>query len=458
MSSTCNVATNTTFIDLATFSEVEAFLYGGADAVSLFVGAVQKANWFSHIPITLRQQGTFDFGQRNVSACLNRSGDYILQVWFRVQIPQVTLPSAGVNADSSIAWTRNLMHNLIEKVSVTHNELTVHEFDEFWLDMRYQFWLRGSKRVGYRNIIGDIAAMTTPVVAGGTLGTGGFFSVPLPFWFGEDSGVALPIAALPFNEVRVNYCFRTLAEVLTLDLGTGGAPPSLSSVTIAGSTAAPAFQQPETYAEYVVVHNDERVKMGDAPRDIAIYQNQTPSATPVQGTLSEQAFDLRLSHSVISMFWAYRNTAIAGQRSNYTTLPDYAGLDPISFTRLQYESQDRLAMGSDYYSLIHPYLFSKAIPEETGYHMWSYALLPWAPLEPSGSTNFSKLANTRLLHTLSPAGANAVNGLQADGATSILVNNGTAAVQTNMSFEHKVVVKNWNIVRVANGSLGLPSL
>lgn len=83
-----NVSASNVFIDLATFSEQEAFLYGGPSAISWFVASVQKANWFSIIPIQLRQTGSIDFGANNVSASVNRSGDYVLGTWFRAQIPQ----------------------------------------------------------------------------------------------------------------------------------------------------------------------------------------------------------------------------------------------------------------------------------------------------------------------------------------------------------------------------------
>jgi len=132
------------FIDLATFSEIEGFLYGGPDAVTWFVAAVQKANWMSFLPITLRHIGTIDFGQKNVSASVNRSGDYVLHLWFRTQIPQLELvqsfvqgQNAGIYSDSSIRWTRNLMHNLFEKVNISFNELVVQEFDNYWLDFNF---------------------------------------------------------------------------------------------------------------------------------------------------------------------------------------------------------------------------------------------------------------------------------------------------------------------------------
>jgi hypothetical protein len=89
--------------------------------------------------------------------------------------------------------------------------------------------------------------------------------------------------------------------------------------------------------------------------------------------------------------------------------------------------------------------------------MYSYALHPWLQ-DPSGSTNYSKLANVSILHDPSPAAQQAALGLEADGVTPIpALGNGLAA-SVPQTFEHNFMAKNWNIVRVANGSLGLPVL
>ena len=479
--STCSAAN--TFIDLATFSEIEGFLYGGPDAITWFVAAVQKANWFSYIPITLRTHGCCDFGQKNTSACVNRSADYVLAIWLRAQIPQIYLNNPGGNtlfADSSVRWTRNLMHNIFEKVSITFNELTVEEFSSHWLDFNFQFRKRGSKRVGYRNMIGDIAAMTTPVAPGVALGTGGYFSVPLapPMWFGEDSGIALPVAALPFNDIKMNYTFRKWEDLVVVYPGTaaaGGArAATCADVFQFGSTTErPALIDCMTQAHYAVVHNDERVKMGDAPRDMLIRQVQDTQCAPFKDISSRSCFDLRLSHSVILFCFAAQNVSIlnvnsgncGGEWSNYTTEPEYAGLDPISFTLLVYENTCRLAQGSDYFSLIHPDLMSEATPDETGYHMWSYALKPWAMLEPSGSTNYSKLANVSIQHDMSPAaqasaGIGTPGGIPLDSSGQPLVYPDGSGIEQPFfqRYTHVLNAQNWNIARVANGSLGHPTL
>lgn len=476
MSSACaqQTAANT-FIDLATFSELEGFAYGGPDAISWFVGAVCKSNWFSFIPVKLRHTGVLDFGQQNVAANVNRSGDYVLNIWFRAQIPQLQLNDPGANhANATIRWTRHLMHNLFEKISITFNELCVQEFDNYWLDFNFQLRLRGSKRVGYRNMIGDVASFTTPVGVGAPLGTGGFLQLPIPFFFGEDSGVALPVAALPFNDIKVNYCFRPLAQLLVSDNGAGAGAAVLASEVVAVDGGAVALRTPETYAHYAVVHNDERVKMGDAPRDILIHQVQNAQYAPINNLATPSTFDIRLSHSIVSIAFgaqnvSYLNSAqgltgspFVGEWSNYTTLPGAgnSGLDPISSSSLVYENTCRANMGSDYFSLTAPFYWSTAIPDETGYHFYSYALNPWEPLKPSASTNYSKLANVSITHTMSPAAISsaATPPLSPTGAVIQIRDNGGLLVNFPQSYRHVFLARNWNIIRVANGSLGHPVL
>jgi len=479
------------FIDLATFSESEGFLYGGPDAITWFVAAVQKANWFSFLPIALRMSGVVDFGQRHVFATVNRSGDYVLNVWFRTQIPILELvnpyvqgSNQGIYLDSGIRWTRNLMHNLFEKINISFNELVVQEFDNFWLDFNFQFRCPGSKRIGYRNMIGDIASMTTIVAPGDPLGTGGYFSVPLPFWFGEDSGLALPVAALPFNDIKINYHLRRWQDLLVVYPGTAatggvdgpntGRVAQCSDVFIFGTTTHPQLVDPQTFAHYVVVHNDERVKMGDAPRDMLIHQTQSVQYAPFKDISSRTTFDIRLSHSIVLFCFAAQNVSLldlggrfscGGEYSNYTTLFDYGGLDPIAFSTLIYENTCRIAQGSDYYSLIFPDLFSDAIPDETGYHLWSYGMKPWDPLKPSGSTNYSKLANVSLAHDMSPAalasaGIGTASGQPEDQNGNIIVYPDSSGVEVDFpqKYRHIFVARNWNIARVANGSLGHPTL
>ena len=128
------------FIDLATFDEIEKYMYGGPDATAYFVRETRKSTWFTQVPVVLSKAsgGNPDFGSQ-WSVAISRAGDYLLQTWLRVDTPLVTLQNtiASVNATgvytsgaggvstvcNFIRWTRNFMHNLVVECSITFNDL-----------------------------------------------------------------------------------------------------------------------------------------------------------------------------------------------------------------------------------------------------------------------------------------------------------------------------------------------
>jgi hypothetical protein len=477
MSTPSNTVSSTSaFIDMSTYAELEAFLYGGPFSITHFVGTVQKSNWFSLVPTTLRMSQEPAFGSRNVSATINRNGDFLVKLWVRVDMPQIWLPAtAGLKADATVRYVSNLAHNLFNRIYLTHNDLVAQEMTSFWLDFNYQFNLEASKRLGYRNMIGQVAKNIVPVAVGLPCGTGSAVSLDIPMWFSVDSGRALPVAALPFNETKINYEFRTLQNIVIVSPGVAavGTAATYSNVMqYPSTTQQPLMGGVETYGMYGIVHNDERVRLGDAPRDILIHQLQQLQVQAWQNVNSgaAQSFDIRLSHSIVALYFAARNTSIQNSQylsgaeySNYTTQPLGQGADPIGFVTLVYENTARLAMDADYFTLMEPYYKAPAIPEETGYHMWSYALSSNS-LNPCGSTNYSKLANVSIMYQPSSAAVNAAGAqtgipLDTNGNPIRWPTNSTVVTDNQIqTWEHILVARNHNIIRIANGSIGFPTL
>ena len=69
-----------------------------------------------------------------------------------------------------------------------------------------------------------------------------FATVPLQFWFCRNPGLALPLIALQYHEVKLKLTFPEKSEIAT---GTvASASPSLSSV--------------EVWADYIYLDTDER--------------------------------------------------------------------------------------------------------------------------------------------------------------------------------------------------------
>jgi hypothetical protein len=278
------------------------------------------------------------------------------------------------------------------------------------------------------------------------------FNLPLPFFFTRDTGVALPTAALPYNEMRIQITMRNANDLLVVypPVGfPGGRPVQNGDLPV---PVAP-LKYVNIWAEYAIVSNDERKRMGCAPRDILIEQVQTaPRMEFKLGNSSAGTTDIRFSHAVKALFFAARNKTV--ELSNYVVgnLADdgkagvVGDVDPISNATLLYENTQRLAgLPSDYYSLVEPWYKAPSIPEVTGYHMYSYSINVY-DINPMGSTNFGKLTNVSL--DLASSNIN----YPSDS------NKATPPGPVNYVYESVICAINHNVIRISGGALGFPVL
>ena len=443
MSSSSNLTSG--FIDLATYDEIEKYMYGGPDATTYFVRETRRSTWFTHVPVQLSKgTGTPNFGN-DFSVNISRAGDYLLNCWLRV-----TIPALNAETDKRVCWTRNLGHNLIKEATLRFNDLVAAKLNHNILDFWSAFTVGASKRAAYDHMIGNDNG--PQFTAPGGSKEDFVVNVPLPFFFTRDTGVALPTAALPYNEMRIHITFNE-ADKLVYVLDDANLPVKAVSgtdyeaVNMAGS-------QVNVWGDYAIVSNEERQKMACAPRDMLIEQFQTSNVSSLTND-QNQSYDIRFSHAVKALMFAgqYGPNGQTIPSSNYTSsAPKAVGLtnddeeavplelwyesgskNPLSSVTLVYENTDRLTnMGSDYFTHVCPYYNAPNVPTETGYHLYSYSL-DMGNLDPMGSTNYGKLTNV----SLAPK-------------TDDLVGANT----------HKfvVVALNNNVVRVSGGALGFPVL
>jgi hypothetical protein len=486
MSSVITSNVTSGFIDLATFDEIEKYMYGGPDATAYFVRETRKSTWFTQVPVALsRASGVPAFGQ-DWSASISRAGDYLLQTWLRLTISSVQNLETTTDA---LVWTRNLGHNLIKECSVTFNDLVAARFDSYFLDFWAAFTVPASKRTGYDTMIGNVSELIQPPQTIPYTLPSYILNIPLPFFYSRDSGVALPTAALPYNDMKINFSFRDWTELLVHfpSLGSQCVPATLSNIA---SGVAPTITNCNVWANYAIVSNDERKRMACAPRDILIEQVQTaPRQTFAPLSNPEPSYDIRFSHAVKVLFFAVRNKTCSSEWSNYKTISpvfynDFATntnaisyystatvatQDPIETTSLIYENTSRLAsMGSDYYTLINPYYNAPVVPwtfanvctgditgaigtpntyftftVDIGYHSYSYSL-DFNCLDPMGSTNYGKLTNVSIV----PKASNAAVTASAAGTGFYL----------NQKYDFILTSVNNNIIRISGGALGFPVL
>lgn len=451
------------YIDLATMDVLESeYLYGtDEESVTYFVRKSTKSTWFTQIPVTLhKSSSSSDFGS-DWTVTISRAADYLLNVWLRVTVPSVTLDASNqFGTNGRLRWTRNFMHNLIADCYTSFNEISAGSFNHYHLDFWSAFTVPAGKRNAYNNMIGNFDDMTGPHAPGVAIPSF-TLNLPLPFWFCTDTGIALPTAALPYNDMKIHFKFREWQKLLVLDnLAAPAGSEFRATVQTSDLTGgAPSVASScQVWANYALVDKLERDRMGCAPREMIVdrvYQLGAQKFNP--STNPTPTFDLRFSYAVRAVFFGMANVTHVADGSNYTCASPIPGsrvvdfypanaTDPILETTLAYESTHRLSnMGSDYFSLVNPYYHAPVVPTETGYHCYSFAL-DFTMTNPNGSTNWGKLANVSMSVKASQNAIDAANGA---GAAS----SGTDFAQ---SYEFVLSVLTHTVILISGGTLGFP--
>lgn len=462
------------YMDLATAWKLEAeYLYGltpisnqfsNPCAKSPFLRIFKRITWFTQIPVLLRvSNGQPEFG-RDFSVTVNRLGEYLVNTWLKVKIPEIKLLNTnqfGVNG--RIRWCRKFMHNLIEDCNITFNEQQVTRLDNYILDFSTAFKVTQEKKFNYDRMIGDIEELTGshgPLTPLGDTIPETTLNLPLPFFFTEDVGISLPTAALLFNEVKINFKFRNWNELLILDnAGAAGAGTIARAVPIVGTdiATAPVLKEVNVWATYALISDMERKQMAERGRDYIISQYQTASKMPFNPSIPYPIYEPKFTMAVKALFFGVRNVTFENERSNYSTASPYNNGNFVNFTpsgaappvdnlTMNYESTTRLSsMTWDYFSQIVPYYNAPTTPFDIGYGLYSYAL-NFSDIDPSGSTNFGKIGNVQV----SPAPSDKAK-IAADG-----LGVATSGTDFKQSFTWHMIALTNTVIRIADGQLTFP--
>lgn len=373
--------------------------------------------------------GTADFG-RKVTALISRSGDLIGRVYL-----QATLPAIAVS--TSFRWVDHIGHHLIKQVEVEIGGQRIDRQYGDWLQIWYELTCGMDKRHmtghGYDDMIGHgDATLPSSLQHDDNVHRETTLFVPLQFWFCRNAGLALPLIALQYHEVKINLEFRPFSE-LVMYASDAAAPTavSLSSASL--------------WVDYIYLDTEERRRFAQVSHEYLIEQLQFTGEESVTGSTAK--LKLSFNHPVKELVWVAQLDTIAdaNQWSNYTNVIadigenavdptgtnaasyDDRALNNVAGAKLQLNGQDRFAFRSGrYFNLVQPYQAHTNIPDSPGINVYSFALKP-EEHNPSGSANFSRIDNATLNLTMA----------------------------ANDNYKVRVYAVNYNVLRIMSGMGGL---
>jgi hypothetical protein len=175
--------------------------------------------------------GTPDFGKK-VVCTVSRNGDLIHRVYL-----QVGLPSVNAAASDYFRWVNWVGHALVKNVEVEIGGQRIDKHYGDWLHIWNELTQHSGKQAGYANMVGNVDALYRPIDGGEQQKSKALtLFIPLQFWFCRNPGLALPLIALQYHEVKVNLTFNTAAA--------------------SGGNAT--FGTAQLWADYIYLDTDER--------------------------------------------------------------------------------------------------------------------------------------------------------------------------------------------------------
>jgi hypothetical protein len=369
-------------MQLVAYGAQDIYLTGNPQ-ITFFKVVYRRHTNFSMEAIEQTWNGTSHTSDGRCTATISRNGDLVYRMYLEL-----------VTGDTVLADGGNFGASCITDIEL--------EIGGQKIDKQTGLWMETWAELTEPNPTGAMGKATSGALSGGTLfqkmslmggvadgATTGAdmdrFFVPLQFWFCRNPGLALPLIALQYHEVKV-----------------------ILNHTIKSQLAASGTKQDnKLWCDYIYLDTDERRRFAQVSHEYLIEQVQEQSLTAGTG-------DLNFNHPVKELVWC------ASAKVNGTAAPTSTPIGSTSLTYiLKLNGHDRFAARDwRYFSRVQVLehhsgaggLTSVTSSGSTGLAgqfddsigVYSFALKP-EEHQPSGTCNFSRIDNARLECSGSPS-------------------------------------------------------
>lgn len=335
-------------MQLVAYGAQDVFLTGTPEITFWKVSYRRHTN-FAMESIEQTFSGQADFGRR-VTCTISRNGDLCYRTYLQVTLPEINQSMLNASTDGVYArWLDYVGEQLISQVEVEIGGQRIDRQYGDWMHIWNQLTMTSEQQRGYFKMIGNttqLTYITDPTFAsvnGPCASTTGpaqvcaprnalpetTLYVPFLFWFCRNPGLALPLIALQYHEVKINLDLRPIGECLW-------AVSSLSKTTGIQSVTQ-AYQQSlvaaSLYVDYIFLDTDERRKMAQNPHEYLFEQLQFTGDESVGS--SSNKIKLNFNHPCKELVWVVQPDANVDYCSSldasqllYKTL----GAQPFNYT------------------------------------------------------------------------------------------------------------------------------
>jgi len=233
-----------------------------------------------------------------VSVTIARNGDLVGDMYIRLQPTQLSASNlTSTNSNFDMCW---VAERSIADIELTIGGQRIDKHYQTWWRLYAELFLSESEKINY----GKMTSSSSPFY---DANNGNSVYLPLLFFFNRNPGLYLPLIALQYHEVRLDF---DLTSYFTSYFG----------------TSAQVF---EVWANYVYLDTEERRRFAQKGHEYLIEQVQHTGGDSITATYNgalgqspvSQTIRLSFNHPVKELIWCYTNTTATAYNSmwNFTT-------------------------------------------------------------------------------------------------------------------------------------------
>ena len=384
-------------LQLVAYGAQDVYLTGNPQ-ITFFKVVYRRHTNFAIEAIEQTPTGSNSLGSR-VSFQITRNGDLIHRVYFYGVIV------ASGTANDAVALVPNFGHKLLKTIELEIGGQRIDKHYSEWLYIWNELSLPLGKRDGYNVMVGaNPRNISTKLVTGQEYE----LYVPLEFWFCRNVGLALPLIALQYHEVKINIEYES--EALMKDTNASnytyqeelkaGGPPYVNNSSLATNTVSLRLDKATLWVDYIFLDTDERRRFAQLSHEYLIEQLQFTGADSITSSGdSMKSVRMNFNHPCKELVWTIKNTTTSVYWNNYSTAGGGINNDhldssnPVTSAKIMLNGNDRFATrNGDYFSLVQPYQHHENTPDKfhQGINVYSFALKP-EEHQPSGTLNMSRI-------------------------------------------------------------------
>jgi len=392
-------------MQLVAYGAQDIYLTGNPQ-ITFFKIVYRRHSNFAIEAIEQTLNGNADFNRR-VSCTISRNGDLIHRVYLQTSLPQVTAESGAC-----VRWVDNVGHFLMKNYEIEIGGQRIDKHYNHWLEIWYQLTIPAGQKAGYKKMIGQspeslrVPSPSQPQTR---------LYIPFQAWFCRNVGLALPLIALQYHEVKINIEFEALNKLVIVDTADNGCSSS--------SVAPVSLPDASIFVDYIFLDTEERRRFAQVSHEYLIEQLQFTGEESFNSKNLKSR--LNFNHPVKELVWTVQvaDVEAAHEWNNYTTCPvgicasfpdtpvvdvaefTFGGVcaddgsvatNPVETAKIQLNGHDRFQeRDGSYFNLVQPYQHHTNIPDSPGINVYSFGLRP-EEHQPSGTVNMSRIDNATL--------------------------------------------------------------